>query len=163
MRNRYNWLQTTEVMMERFETELAYPNPSVLFDDDALRAKVLYDPEYRAQLEKEAARLQAEAVRRTAMVVGRAIRAVFREVFHLLGMVAKGSAAVRLYEDLSRLDDGQLADLGISREQISQYVVDTMEGPSSRTKAASVAALSAIEGGRSERPAKTDLPHRRAA
>lgn len=149
--------------MKRFKTELANPDSTILYDD-AHWTKVLHDPAYRVRLEREAALLRAEAIRETVVVMGRAVGAVFRGIFRLFTMVAEGSAAVRLYEDLSRLDDAALADLGISRERISQVVVDSMDrSPSRKGAAPSAAALSAIEGGRSDKPAKADRPHRRAA
>lgn len=149
--------------MERYKIELANPNSTLLYDD-AHWTRILHDPAYRDRLEKEAALLRAEAVRETAKVIGRGIRAAFRGLFRMVMMIAEGSAAVRLYEELSRLDDGQLADLGLRREQISQYVVDSMGGTPSRKKAVPAdAALEAIDGGR-QAPANTDeQPHRRAA
>ena len=160
---RHHWLQTTEVMMERFETELAYANPSAL-DDAAARVGLFYDPDYRARLEKEAARLQAEAVRRSVVALGRALRAAFLGTFRVLGMIAKGAAAVRLYEDLSSLDDAALANMGITRDGISRFVMDAMDGTLNRKQAVPGPELSAIDGGRSERPVEADdLAQRRAA
>lgn len=159
MRNRYNWLLTTEVMMERFETELANPNSTLPYDETHW-TRILHDPEYRARLEREAAMERAKAVRDTVLVIGRAVGAVFRGLFRAFAMIAEGSAAVRLYEELSRLDDGALADLGITREQIPQYVVDSMGSATGRRKAD----LSAIEGGLAGRPVAAEaLPSRRAA
>lgn len=147
--------------MERFETELAYPNPAVLSSED-YRSLVLYDPDYRARLEKEAARLQAEAVRRTVKAVGRFIGSLVLGSFRMLGMVARGAAAVRLYEELARMDDAALAEIGISRDKISQFVVDSMDSSPSHAKA--VTGFSAIEGGlRSKPAASNELPSRRAA
>lgn len=150
--------------MERFETELAYPNPAAL-SSEAYRALVLYDPDYRARIEKEAARLQAESVRRTVKAVGRFIGSLVLGAFRLVGMVARGAAAVRLYEELSNMDDATLAELGISREKIGQFVVDSMDATPSQMKAVTAGAgLSAIDGGRRGQPAASDeLPRRRAA
>ena len=150
--------------MERFETELAYPDSSFSYDD-AHWTKILHDPAYRARLEAEAARQRAEAVRETVAVIGRAIGAVFRGVFRVFTMIAEASAAMRLYEELSRLDDAALADLGIRREQIGRYVADSMDAAAGRRQAvAAESGLAAIDGGRNERPAVADdLPRRRAA
>lgn len=145
--------------MKRLEIDLANPNSSLLYGD-VHWTRILHDPAYREGVEREAAQLRAEAVRETVKVMGRGIRAVFVGAFRFFAMIAEGSAAVRLYEELSRLDDATLAELGLDREGIGRHVVDSMGGAPDRVKAR----LAAIEGGRHNGPAKTeDLPQRRAA
>jgi hypothetical protein len=98
--------------------------------------------------------------------VGRAVVAVFRSLFDFFEALAEGIAAAHLYENLSRLDDSGLRELGITREEIGRYVVESMGRRSRQEEVAlPAAALSMVDGGHGEPAAQPDepLPHRRSA
>lgn len=58
---------------------------------------------------------------------GRIAKAVASAPFYLLGAIGRGIEGVRLYEALLRLDDAELAALGIDRDGIARYVAQSMD------------------------------------
>jgi hypothetical protein len=46
---------------------------------------------------------------------------------YMLGAVYRAADSVRLYNDLQRLDDDELAALGIPRDRIGRYVAESMD------------------------------------
>lgn len=118
------------------------------------------------RVQEDAARLQNEvnAQVMTALVggLGRAIRWTAKGTARVLRDHWVGMAAYRVSNELNRLSDRQLAQLGTSREAIASYVADVV-APEAAEKPA---ALWAIEGGRraAKKAASPKQPvHRRAA
>lgn len=94
--------------------------PHVQPDAPAARELAPYPSD---SLSAEARRLRAEAVRELASMIGRGIA---RAVRRLAGAAASSLLAIgealaarRTYEELSRLSDHELADIGLRREDIA--------------------------------------------
>lgn len=124
-----------------------------------------HDRERAALLEKEIARLQADVTRQMAASVWRGIRLTARAVGRAFSLVARAVAAQRLYEELNRLDDQTLANLGLTREAIPQYVARSIDGgPATLPDVAPATDLGTVDGGALDIPANSDdVPNRRAA
>lgn len=69
---------------------------------------------------------------RRAPLVGtlaRATKAVYRSMKRLHADVSEGLRMSRLYEDLSRMSDRELAEVGITRAEIAAVVAGTLRIP----------------------------------
>ncbi len=75
------------------------------------------------------AAIQAARAER-ARILGQALRAAFRGlgrlVFGVADMISRAAQSARLYDELSRMSDRQLADVGIQREDIARIVAKSM-------------------------------------
>lgn len=71
------------------------------------------------------------------LVMGRMIRKSAAVALHMLGAVHRAAESVRLFNELQRLDDDELAALGISRDRIGRYVAESMDPVTLRTISAS--------------------------
>jgi len=124
-------------MMERYASE-----PDFLARGD----KYTFHDVLRVQ--EEAARLQAEvnAQVMTALVGGlvRAVRWTATGIAHVLREQWVSVAAYRLHNELRRFSDRQLAQLGITRDEIASYVASV----AGAKPAGQPVALQAIDGGR---------------
>ncbi len=140
--------------MERHLTEL-----------ESLRFPSPYSRDDFSLLEKEVARLQAEMTRQMAASLWRGIRKTASAVARFFVLVAKAGAASRLYDELNRMDDATLANLGLSREAIPEFVVASMEDGTVQwpTAAVPAAALQTIDGRSEATIADNDMGQRRAA
>lgn len=115
------------------------------------------------RVQEEAARLQAEVNAQVmgALVggVGRAVRWAATGTVRFLRDQWVGVAAYRVHNELNRLSDRQLAQLGVSRDEITPYVAGLVAGAAEQP-----VALRAIDGGRIAGEAKTqEVPVRRRA
>lgn len=134
--------------MESFKTErISQCHSSLVSDAD------------RTRLEDQAHRLQNVAIHQMATAVGRVIGAIFRGIVDFAGAFGEGVTAARLYEDLCRRGDAGLAELGITRREISRYVADSI-GRQPRREAAvpSEAGQSADDDSRGEPPVPANDP-----
>ncbi|MDX9861585.1 MAG: hypothetical protein RBS99_11790 [Rhodospirillales bacterium] len=115
--------------------------------------------------EKDAARLQREVTQAMAASLWRGVRMAGSVVGRFFVLVAKAAAAMRVYNEMSRLDDSTLANLGLRRIDIPQFVAASMDGGAGRwPMAAPVAALRTVDGeAPSDTVADNDLTQRRAA
>lgn len=116
------------------------------------------------RVQEEAARLQAEvnAQVMTALVdgLGRAVRWTAAGVARYLRDQWVGVATYRVHNELSRFNDRQLAQLGITRDEIVSYVASLV----ATKPAEQPVALQAIAGGRiAGKTRKQDEPVRRRA
>jgi len=59
--------------------------------------------------------------------IGRTVRKSLDAAAHLLGAVWCGVESLRLYNELERMDDENLAALGLTREGIGAYVAALIE------------------------------------
>jgi uncharacterized protein YjiS (DUF1127 family) len=141
-------------MMERHLTGL-----------ESLRFPSPYSRDDFSLLEKEVARLQAEVTREMAASLWRGIRKTASAVARFFALIARAGAASRLYDELNRMDDATLANLGLSREAIPQYVQASMEDGAGRwpTAAVPAAALQTVDGRSDAAVADNDLGQCRAA
>ncbi len=140
--------------MERYLSEL-----------ESLRFPSPYSRDDFSLLEKEVARLQGEITRQMAASLWRGIRRTASAMTRFFVLVAKAGAASRLYEELNRLDDATLANLGLSRDAIPEFVAASMEDGGVRWSAAAVpaAALQTVNSHADASVADNDLAQRRAA
>jgi hypothetical protein len=154
--NRLRRFQMTEVSMKSFESESL----------SQLHAQPVGVAE-RERLEQEARRMRTEAVGHRCWRPLAALSSRFlRSLFGFVEAFADGLAAKRLNDELVRLDDAELRERGIAREEIGRYVAESMGWRSRREEVAPPAAvLSVINGGHGEPASQSDepRPHRRAA
>ncbi|MBE0530641.1 MAG: hypothetical protein IH626_07405 [Rhodospirillales bacterium] len=59
--------------------------------------------------------------------MGRMVRKSAAVALYMLGAVNRAAESVRLYNELQRLDDDELAALGIPRERIGRHVAESMD------------------------------------
>ncbi len=132
---------------------------------ESLRFPSPYSRDDFSLLEKEVARLQGEITRQMAASLWRGIRKTASAVARIFVLIARAGAASRLYDELNRMDDATLANLGLSREAIPQYVQASMEDGAMRwPTAAPAATLREIDGDPSDAAvADNDGAQRRAA
>ena len=132
---------------------------------ESLRFPSPYSRDDFSLLEKEVARLQAEMTRQMAASLWRGIRKTASAMGRFFVLVAKAGAASRLYDELNRMDDATLANLGLSREAIPAFVVASMEDGTVQwpTAAVPAAALQTIDGRSEATIADNDMGQRRAA
>ena len=132
---------------------------------ESLRFPSPYSRDDFSLLEQEVARLQGEITRQMAASLWRGIRKTASAVARFFVLVAKAGAASRLYEELNRLDDATLANLGLNREAIPGFVAASMEDGSVQwpTAALPAAALQTLDGHADASIADNDLAQRRVA
>ena len=59
--------------------------------------------------------------------MGRMVRKSVAVVLYMFGAVHRAAESVRLFNELQRLDDDELAALGIPRDRIGRYVAESMD------------------------------------
>lgn len=67
------------------------------------------------------------------LAMGRMIRKSAAVAFYMFGAVHRAAESVRLFNELQRLDDDELAALGIPRDRIGRYVAESMDPVTLRT------------------------------
>lgn len=136
-----------------------------LTDFESLRFPSRYAGDDFSLVERDAARLQGEVTQAMAASLWRGVRKVASVMGRFFVLVATASAATRIFDELNRLDDATLANLGLSREDIPQFVAASMDDGAGRwPTAAPAAALRKIDGeAPSDTVADNDLTQRRAA
>jgi len=76
---------------------------------------------------------------------GRIVKTMVLAPLYVFAAIGRGVEGVRLYETLQRLDDEELADMGLTRSGIAAYVADYMD-PDSHRQAADVHTLNTATG-----------------
>lgn len=95
--------------------------------------------------------------------MGRMVRKSVNAGAYLFGAVWRGVESLHLYNELERLDDRELAALGITRDGIGTYVADRMEPVTPGTMTASRPVGPAVAGTAANEPAAEAADRRRAA
>ena len=115
------------------------------------------------RVREDAARMQSEAVSRHLAWIGggawRALKWFGRGLYGLAEAGVNGVTALRLFEELNGLSDRELADRGLTRDDISRYVLAALDGHKVPQ------GLYAIDGDKAAESASpsTQMPSRRAA
>jgi uncharacterized protein YjiS (DUF1127 family) len=80
-----------------------------------------------------------------ARVLAQFLKAVFggigRLALSLVDAISRAAQSARLYDELSRMSDRQLADVGLRREDLSRIVAESMHAGSVAPKAGKVVEL----------------------
>lgn len=86
---------------------------------------------------------QAERARMIARTLSAAFRAVGRMIGNVVDAIFEASASARLYTELSRMSDRQLADIGLTREELPSFVAAQRPALRAEVKAGHVVAMPA--------------------
>jgi len=81
----------------------------------------------RTSVEAQSAKLwmQTTECQMNTQAMGRMARKSAAVALHMLGAVHRAAESVRLFNELQRLDDDELAALGIARDRIGRYVAES--------------------------------------
>ncbi len=121
-------------------------------------APVGYTLHDTVRIRREAEAKQAEALAQGWITAGaffyHSLVWLGRKVVDLVDALASAAYARQAYQDLSRLDDGELAEMGLTRADIFSHLLAVMEGAPIRPQPVQ-GDLFAVNG---RRPANSELP-----
>ena len=121
------------------------------------------------EIQREASRLQGQLVAKHAKIAGRALWraavAVVKAPVWLFDELNRARVGLRVHDELHRMTDRQLEDIGIARHEIGRYVLAAMDAAGGADEASVEAKLQTIPGGRAAKKAqpRIDMPRKRAA
>ncbi len=119
------------------------------------------------QIEREAHRLQGQIVahhlKGFGRSLGRALVGVLKAPLWFFDAIGRARVGLRVHDELHGLTDRQLADIGIERHEINQYVMAAMDAAGTPAAAkAEENGLYSIPGGGKKQP-RIETPQKRAA
>lgn len=121
-------------------------------------APVGYTLHDTARIRREAERKQSEMVSEGWITAGaffyHALVWLGRKFLALGDALARAISARQAYRELSQLDDGELAEMGLTRDDIYSHLLAVMEGAPARPQPVQ-GDLFAVNG---RRPANSELP-----
>jgi uncharacterized protein YjiS (DUF1127 family) len=121
------------------------------------------------EIQREASRLQGQLIAKHVKILGRAlwraVVAVSKAPVWFFDELNRARVGLRVHDELHRMTDRQLEDVGIARHEIGRYVLAAMDAVGSPVEDTVEAKLQSIPGGRAAKKAqpRIDMPRKRAA